>query len=410
MPSPNEVYFWGRNHVITGPKNSGKSFTMVANMQRAIQGDFKLDHPVEVITNLCYVKGNAGGHPKSGFPKGVNYADTMAETMRITGHLLKEYDGDVSIWWVLDEAQNYLMPDKNYTDENQYMKMYLANSRKFHHVNFFLTPAISNLPPKIRCFPDGERKVGDGGTGYCTDQWFKNPNEAKRYFKEDGYSYRNVIFYRKAPGANYVPMLVMPTSWTVDVDNVKPGCYCFDSYTTAMFDVGTNEYGVRFNLDSFMKEFRQKTSFEFADCIDSFFSKWDVEGSKDGDTKDSLTPEIWRIGEITHNIRSDKRYFMIAENGRKYAPSYDTIGEWLGGIPGSTVRTYYNKCAKLRNWKSKDDDDSSLDDKNAGSRSKQHNEPCADALYIQPNSSRGVFSAPLASLGSNDDQKGGLKV
>lgn len=404
--TPKESYFWGRNHVITGPKNSGKSFAMVAMIQHAIQGDYDLDHPVEVITNLNFAKGTADGHPKTAFPKGVNYADTMADTMRITGQLLKEYDGDISIWWVSDEAQNYLMPDKNYTDENQYMKMYLANSRKFRQVNFFLSPAISNLPPKIRCFPDGERKVGDGGTGYCTDQWFKNPNEAKKIGINFRCDYRNIIFYRNTPGADYIPRIIKPTSWTICVDDVKPGCYCFDSYTTAMFDVGTNEYGVKFKLDEFMKEFRQKTSFEFADCIDSFFSKWDVEGAKDGETKDSLTPEIWRIGEIVHNIHSDNRYTMLGENKRRYPPSFDTIGEWLGGIPGSTVRTYYNKCCKLRGWKSKDDDDSSLDGKNAGSQSTQQNEPCERAQYIQPNSREESFSAPLASLGSNDHQKG----
>lgn len=165
------------------------------------------------------------------------------------------------------------------------MKVFLANARKFQLCSWFLSPAISNFPLRVRAFADGERSPGDGRTGYCSAQWLKDRRlAAARYGGRT--DPRDVVFCREAPGAAWRPVVLPRSPWAYDLygPDLRPGEYAYDTYAVSGFGVGANRYGRDFDLKAFLDGTSRGLSCETAAKIDAFFAWWDgaaAEGTED---------------------------------------------------------------------------------------------------------------------------------
>lgn len=267
----------GETIVLAGKRGGGKTATALSIAQHAMDGDYG-HRNVEVITNVLFGRVRAQGAPVEDYPPGVHHEDTLAGTMRRIGEIIREHgSGNCLIIWLLDEAQNFMLADMNGSKENMALTKYLGNARKFDVCNMFLTPAINNLTPRVRCFPTGESK-----SGYCSAQLQKDPGRAREIVggKVDP---RSITFVKTDAESPPSPIYIKPTSWIRGIYSrgLEPGSYGYDTKSTAMFSVGENENGVLFSFDQFIRATSGGLSHELPDKISDFFDRWDAEGGED---------------------------------------------------------------------------------------------------------------------------------
>ena len=266
----------GETIVFGGKRGKGKTATALSIAQHAVQGDYGHRH-VEIITNVLFGRVTGKGDPVEDYPEHVHHEDTLAGTMRRIGGIIGDYgSGNCLIIWLLDEAQNFMMADMNGTKENLALTKYLGNARKFDVCNMFLTPAINNLTPRVRCFPTGEQK-----SGYCSCQMVKDPDRASEITR--AVDPRSITFVRTEAGAPPVPLYIKPTSWIrgIYARGLEPGSYGYDTKSTASFAIGQNDNGVPFSFERFIMATSGGLSHELPRKIERFFEEWDSEGSDD---------------------------------------------------------------------------------------------------------------------------------
>ena len=266
----------GETIVFGGKRGGGKTATALSIAQHAVQGDYGHRH-VEVVTNVLFGRVTGSGEPVEDYPEHVHHEDTLAGTMRRIGGIIGDYgSGNCLIIWLLDEAQNFMMADMNGTKENLALTKYLGNARKFDVCNMFLTPAINNLTPRVRCFPTGDQK-----SGYCSCQMQKDPVKASEIIRS--VDPRSITFVRTDAGVQPVPLYIKPTSWIrgIYAKGLEPGSYGYDTKSTASFSIGQNDNGVPFSFERFIMATSGGLSHELPKKIDRFFEEWDAEGSDD---------------------------------------------------------------------------------------------------------------------------------
>lgn len=400
-----EIFRTGKVYTICGNMGDGKTFTSIAMMQHCVQGDYELDYcNVEAITNVKMAfKASADERPKIGYPKHVHYAGSMAETLRTVGKILEKYDNDeVLIIWIADETQNYMMADQNFSKETQAMKSFLGNTRKFSMCDFFLSPALSNLPLRIRSFNNGENRPGDGNVGYCSGHWLKDRKWAESRYSKD--VALNKVRFCDGPGKPYQVVTIWPTSWTKNPygPDMKVGDYGYDTRSTATFEVGENEFGVPFDLKEFMKATSDGLYYDVPDQISDFFEKWDRLGSGDDpQSEDTISPQIRSICELAYKALSDRKYTYIAGNKKVMHHTTKDVATWLN-LPESTLRNYMKKYLELTGLARPED----VDEDNENEQRKTQNESCAAAVYIQSKVEKGEISPPLAICKGDEGKKG----
>ena len=192
-----------------------------------------------------------------------------------------------------------LMADMNGTKENLALTKYLGNARKFDVCNMFLTPAINNLTPRVRCFPTGDQK-----SGYCSCQMQKDPAKAAEIIRS--VDPRSITFVRTEAGAQPVPLYIKPTSWIrgIYAKGLEPGSYGYDTKSTATFSIGQNDNGVPFSFERFIMATSGGLSHELPKKIDRFFEEWDAEGS---DEQEKLPGEDYGRIRIADQCRRIER-------------------------------------------------------------------------------------------------------
>ena len=304
----------GETIVLTGKRGGGKTATAVSIAQHAIDGDYG-HRNVRVITNVIFGQVRGGGRPPvEAYPPGVIHEDTLAGTMRRVGEILEETDGDCLIIWLLDESQNFMLADMNGSKENMALTKYLGNARKFGVCNLFLTPALNNLTPRVRCFPTGEAK-----SGYCSCQMRKDPAHAKTKVPA-GMDPKCVTFTRCAAEEREVPIVIRPTRWITDIyaRGAKPGTFGYDTRSTATFSVGENEHGIQFKFEDFIKATSGGLSHELPAKIREFFLKWDAEGS-DNEEGEALPGVDYIALRTSEQMRRMERMERMELTSRQYS-------------------------------------------------------------------------------------------
>jgi len=363
----------GQTNIITGAKGSGKTFAAVSLAQHVLEGDdgYRTDGAAVVVTNLLFGRVRAGAMPDEAYPEGVRHADTLADTFRAVGEILKEYgQRDVTILWLLDEAQNFMMADNNMSGENQAMLMFLANTRKFQMCNLFMSPSIGNFVPRVRCFPSPlEPKPG-----MCNGQWYKDREKAAKYFGGRS-DWRDIVFYRQAPQTPYMPVLIHGTPWTRGLygGRTKAGEYSYDTRSTAGFSLGENGNGVAFDIKSFIDATSKGLSWQLAQNIESFFSRWDdLGGDVPADPNQALYDRLREQCAVIDRMRTGEQ-----------PVTWRQIGQWFAE-PESTLRLRYLKYVELRERGAGVPDGLRKNDAASVLRSAQ-DDPLRAGVYIQPN-------------------------
>ncbi len=353
-----EIIRGGETVVVSGKRGAGKTAGAISVAQHAINGDWGHEN-VLVITNVLFGKVVGGGkQPIEAYPPGVYHEDTLAGTMRRVGSILEDYgSGNCTIIWLLDEAQNFMLADMNGSKENMALTKYLGNARKFDVCNMFLTPALNNLTPRVRCFPTGEAK-----SGYCSCQIIKDTREAKS-IAGSRVDPRNISFIRFDSGEEFQPIYVKPTPWIHDIytPNAAIGDYGYDTKSTASFSIGENASGTEFSFEKFIKATSGGLSHQLPEKISAFFDQWDSE------TEDGSLP-----GEDPVKVRIRDQCLRI-ERMRESGLKWGDIAFFEGEIE-TTLKSRYKKFIKLSSSKSEDASISTNDETSA----------CAHAVYIQP--------------------------
>lgn len=318
----------GRMNIIYGPKGDGKSFAALSIAQNIMEGHYGHEN-VAMITNILMGRVTSGKYPVKGAPPGVFYEDTIAGSMKKVGEILDEYGRGCMILWLLDEAQNFMMADQNAAKENQAMKMFLANTRKFGMCNFFMTPALGNLGPRIRNYSF------DKVSGYCNFQWMKSRTRAEKIAPR-GMDYRDIIFVRgdgkDVDPVNYKPVVISPGTWGRDLysdKSLKPGDYAFDTLSTADLKMGQNAKGEEFNFYKFLEATSGDLSHKVPEKIADFFAKWDEEGTTDGNKQVYISQEYQM--QIIHKMRQHNiPYQTICDiMGMPYSTLYNRYRLWI---------------------------------------------------------------------------------
>lgn len=323
----------GQTLVVAGRRGEGKTHCAISMIQNAMMGDYDLPTPVVCITNVVFGQAVAGSPmPIEGYPPGVYHEDTLAGTLRRTGEILTEYGpGNVTIVWMLDEAQNFMLADFNAAKENLALTKFLGNARKFGLCNIFLTPAINNLTPRIRCFPTGDEK-----SGYSSCHFLKDRARAERI--SGGRDGRNITFYRESATLDYQPIAIKSGSWTRGLYGGKlpAGAYSYDTLSTATFSIGENENGVAFDLGSFIKATSSGLSHEVPRKITAWFNEWDAAGAD-------------LLGEDPIIIRTREQVTRI-QRARERGIKWDAISYIEGEIDStlrSRVKVYETRTAEI---------------------------------------------------------------
>ena len=371
----------GQTIIVAGRRGEGKTFLTISLVQNSMDGLYHLEKPVVCITNTAFGYRSLGSSmPVERYPPGVYHEDTLAGTLRKVGEIMSEYGpGNVIIIWVLDEAQNFMISDMNGSKENLALTQFLGNARKFDLCNFFLTPAINNMTPRIRCFPDGDEK-----SGYCSCQILKDRSSAERIAANKGMDPHKISFFRESAKAPFSPMVIQSGSWTKGLyskgTNVEG--YSYDTKSTATFSIGENENGVPFNLSDFMKATSKGLSHEVPGKIEAFFEAWDALGGDDSLPGEDLV--------ILRNREQCERMKRMRELNIKWKEIAQIEGE-----NEDTLRS------RLRNYELR----LSRKTEEASKNGKREIGVPSGAVYIQPYREK-ALEGGLSRLSLDEDPKG----
>jgi Zonular occludens toxin (Zot). len=329
-------YGEGLNHIITGPKGYGKTRTAVSIIQRLVTEVYLSCGRVICLTNIVFYHKTNSGRIVMQHPPGVIFVSSMAEVIRNTGEILRKYGvGKVTILLVLDEAQNYMQAESNFSKENLMILMLMANTRKFGMTTIFLTPTIINVVPKIRNLPLHPQKPG-----YCDVHWIKSKSRSKALVASQNLNVdpSHIIWIRSAPlmdGEDYKdepePMIMSYTQWAnTKKEDLKPGQYGYSTRSLAGFEIGENINGVPFDLQDCIKHISKCDEDEVPFKLESYFEIWEKKQPKDKDED--------VMDAIQQDRRTMARYVRRAKDkGLTWADL-----EYIFERPGSTLRSIMN--------------------------------------------------------------------
>lgn len=363
----------GKMNIIYGPKGDGKTFAALSMAQNIMDGLYGHEN-VAMITNILMGRVTSG-LPVKGTPPGVFYSSTIAGTMKKVGEILAEFGRDCMILWVLDEAQNFMMADQNALKENQAMKMFLANTRKLGICNFFLTPALGNLGPRIRNYASNTKS-----SGYCDFQWMKSRTRAEKIAPR-GKDYRDIIFVRGdgrgVDLTDFRPIVISPGTWGRNLykdKSLKPGDYAYDTLSTADLKMGQNAKGEEFDFYKFLEATSDDLSHNVPELIADFFAKWEGEDGGDGNEQIYISLDY---------------QMTIVDGMRRNKITWSVIAD-IFGKPVSTITNQYYVWLKKRG---------------ASKFPKSQQGSCAP-VYINPigGKEEGFFDPS-----GNEDDKGGCR-
>ena len=330
----------GETIVMAGRRGHGKTATAVSLCEHAMRGDYGHED-VQIITNVVFGRRTSDGQPVEAYPPGVYHEDTLAGTMRRIGQILEVHGRrGATIIWLLDEAQNFMLADQNGSRENMALTKYLGNARKFGVCNFFLTPTINNLAPRVRCFPQGEAK-----SGFCSCQMVKDKAEASRLVGQRA-DPRSLTFMRTDPDASWTPIFIQPTPWIRDVysPEVAVGAYGYDTISTATFAVGENAQGVPFSFERFIRATSGGLSHELPGKIAAHFAEWDMEGLPAEDDEKAQTSRTSQAPQVVGYTKEDLEFIQVRaiHNRRMMGDTWTSISaEW--GEPKTSLEYRYRK-------------------------------------------------------------------
>lgn len=270
----------GVNWIVDGPRGSGKTYAVIALLHALANGEFPQCGKIEIITNIVFGT-RVNGKIVLGHPPGVHYINTMADALRTTGELLKKHGmGNVTIAFVLDEAQNFMIADLNAAAENQALIKFMGNTRKFGMCTMFLTPTRRNLAPKIRNFDDDE-----SAPGYCGILMRKDTALAASIASRSRgrIPARELTFLSMSSAMEDIPIRLGATAWTKPLTSLEDGEYSYDTLSAADFSLGENGAGKTFDIKDFLRSVSKGISTAIPDAICDYFESWDGDVTEEND-------------------------------------------------------------------------------------------------------------------------------
>lgn len=269
----------GATHLTTGLKGGGKTHWAVACAESLVKGKWPSAGKVVLFTNVIFIRKTANGQRRE-YPEGVTHITTMRDLFPAVAECIRENGRNVTILLLLDEAQNFLLGDLNFTHLTQAMKRFSGIIRKFNLCVWYLTPVERNLGPSFRNFIDDENDPGN-----VTCKWSKRQSLAEAYIRRNRMKIepRQLISFQNGSTEPVRLMFVPCTEWTTPLEELKVGQYCYDHMANADFTIGDG-----FDFDRFVNVTSDISSFELLDTIDSFYAE-DV--SKEADAESAIYEE-----------------------------------------------------------------------------------------------------------------------
>lgn len=317
----------GVNWIVEGPRGSGKTYAAIALLHSLINGKYPDCGRVEAITNIVFGTKDEGGHIVMGHPSGVHYVNTMADALRKTGEILRKHGmGNVTIAFVLDESQNFMIADLNAAAENQALLKFMGNTRKFGMCTMFLTPTRRNLAPKIRNFDDDV-----SSPGYCGVLMRKDVTMASTVSKRSRGRIlaRDLTFLSLSSDMENIPVRFDNSDWTRPLESLDIGEFSYDTLSAADFSLGENPAGKTFAIKDFLKEVSKGISTEIPKAIGDYFDKWDIDD--DSESEEHVDAETERI----------KQAYRV-ERARLSGIKWNVIS-FIEGDSAQLLRYHHNK-------------------------------------------------------------------
>ncbi len=282
-----DLFKAGRNIVSDGERGGGKTHTSMAYAQMMMSRRYPFDRLPRtfLLTNVIFMRkdGESEDDYVEDTPDDVFHITSMEEMFRIMSDLYGRHGRDVLFLVVLDEAQNYLLADSNSEETNQNFLRLYGMTRKFNMCLWTLTPAISNLPPRARNFPDHPDKAG-----YVTARLYKDKAVAMTYIKRwhsDTNWKQWVTVKLNTAHKPTNPMFVPVTPWTMKPENVKIGGYFYDTGACADFKTSIYEDPDRkFDFRGFINACSDVSSYKLPMTMKKFFDRMDDKSGQNNRT------------------------------------------------------------------------------------------------------------------------------
>lgn len=286
-----DLFKAGRNIVSDGERGGGKTHTSIAYAQMMMSRRYPFDRLPRtfLLTNVIFMRkdGESEDDYVEDTPDDVYHITSMEEMFRIMSSLYEKHGRDILFLVVLDEAQNYLLADSNSEETNQNFLRLYGMTRKFNMCLWTLTPAISNLPPRARNFPDHPDKAG-----YVTARLYKDKAVAmtyiRRWHSETNWKQWVTVKLNTAHRPTN-PMFVPVTPWTMRPEDVAIGGYFYDTGACADFRTSISDDPARkFDFRGFINACSDVSSYKLPMTMRSFFDHMD---GTTGQTKHTAADE-----------------------------------------------------------------------------------------------------------------------
>lgn len=264
-----EMVVPGAVWLTTGFKGGGKSHTAMAVCERLVEGAYPKVGKVFLLTNIIFLKKYAGDRYETETPENVIHVETMEDTFQEIARLLREYGRDIKIMLVLDEAQNFIGGDSNFTNASIMMKEFLGTIRKYRLIVWFLCPSAQAIGPAFRNWLNDPKYPGN-----VTCKWKKDLAWNEEFIRKnhlEGVSPKQLMVVKNYDSKARVIQIPV-TPWTRTKEEISPGEYCYDHESSATFYVGhvdPKEGG--FDWEDFNRRLGGVPSTRIVETIESYF-------------------------------------------------------------------------------------------------------------------------------------------
>ncbi len=334
-----DVFRPGTNHITDGVRGGGKTFMAVSYAQPMVEGFFRKQSRVILLTNIIFVRRvSKEGDMEEQFvmdtPPGVVHITSMEEMFRVQCDYMKKYGREgVMFLVILDEAQNFLLADEYQKGVSiPFMKFY-GTTRKFNTCIWLLTPTINNLPPRARNFLDGDP------AGYVSYRWRKNNKAAAHYIKTHnvkGVSSKQIAFLKAGTDIPPVMFLVAGSSWTRPLEELEIGEYGYDHLACADFSMSISpDEDKAFDFDELMMRCSDIPSFQLTTVMTRFFAEMD-SGVVRPNAPSQVDLEKKRVVSVIANLRAMKPPMSFRQIAKIVNVPEATCRSWLDKYSSAT--------------------------------------------------------------------------
>lgn len=303
-----DVFRPGTNHITDGVRGGGKTFMSVSYAQPMVEGFFRKQAKVILLTNVIFVRRvSKTGEMEEQFvmddPPGVVHITSMEQMFRVQNDYMKKYGREgVMFLVILDEAQNFLLADEYQRGVSiPFMKFY-GTTRKFNTCIWLLTPTINNLPPRARNFLDGDP------AGYVSYRWRKNKKAAAHYIKTHGIRDlrpEQIAFFKAGTDIPPVMFMVKGSSWTRPLEELEIGEYGYDHLACADFSMSISpDEDKAFDFDELMIRCSDIPSFQLTSVMTRFFEEMDSGMLKSAPAVSQADLEKKKTVSVIANLRA----------------------------------------------------------------------------------------------------------